>query len=102
MQKMKIKCYLCGNDAIEEDGYRELLSVIVTCPKCTKYEATFKSIRFYLKIESGEEILNKTHREKLSEFVKEYYDEKGEPVLLNPETIQRETGVESVHIRFKN
>lgn len=84
----KIKCYFCGDDAIERDAPNTSGNVIVDCSYCKSigYEVTDLARRFYL---DRDNILNEEDREKLSQHIRE-------PVMMTTEIIEKITGKRSV------
>lgn len=98
MEKRKIKCYFCGNEVIQEEGYDTSRKVRVNCsPKCRKYELTGGAIKFYFKRDNGKELLNQGDKEKLSEYVRKHYDSAKElPVFMNIRIIEAVTGKKSI------
>jgi len=100
MEERKIKCYLCGNESIQKEGYDTSRNVRVNCQKCMKYELSGMVIKFYLKRENGKELLKQDDKEKLSEYVQKHYDSvKRTPVFLDTKIVETITGKISIHER---
>ena len=93
MEKRKIKCYLCGCEAEEQDTVDSPLDVLVICPDCTEYILTFAGMKYYFDRSEGKELLTTEHKKELSENVKRHFEEEGEPLTLNSKTIEAVTGV---------
>lgn len=96
MEKRKIKCYLCGHEAEEQDTVDTPLDVLVKCPDCKEYILTFAGMKYYFERSEGRELLKTEHKMELSENVKKHFEEKGEPMTLNSKAIEAVTGVVSV------
>jgi hypothetical protein len=113
MKKDKdIKCYLCGEDAVQYFSPDTSGSKDIECEKCGMYTFTDRVFRFYVDKEIGLYYLHKQteekmpfcqdQKDKLSEFVKKRFDpEKHVPVKIYTKTIKAVTGKESVHIRYR-
>ncbi len=96
MEKRKIKCYLCGHEAEEQDTVDTPLDVLVKCPDCKEYILTFAGMKYYFERSEGRELLTTEHKKELSENVKRHFEKKGEPMTLNSKTIEAVTGVVSI------
>lgn len=64
----KIKCYLCGEDAIEKD-YGTSGDVKVNCPNCPLYILTDRAKKFYFNPDATKVILNDKDKEKLRQDI---------------------------------
>jgi len=93
MEKRKIKCYLCGCEAEEQDSLDNSLNALVNCPDCTEYILTFAGMKYYFERSEGRELLNTEHKKELAENVKRHFKKEGEPLTLNSKTIEAITGV---------
>jgi len=85
----KIKCYLCGSDAVEQDAPNTSRSVIVKCSYCKSigYKITSGVRKYFL---DRKNILNEKDKEKLSYYVRE-------PVQITMEIIEKLTGKKPLH-----
>lgn len=93
MEKRKIKCYLCGCEAEEQDSPENSLDVLVNCPECSEYILTFAGMKYYFERSEGRELLTTKHKKELSENVKSHFKKKGEALTLSSKTIEAITGV---------
>jgi len=96
MEIRKIKCYLCGCEAEEQDTVDSPLDVLVSCPDCKEYILTFAGMKYYFERSEGKELLKTEHKKDLAESVKKHFEEEGEPMTLNSKTIEAVTGVVSI------
>ena len=94
-------CYFC-NSAVEEKGFVDRTEV-VTCSTCGgRYQLDDDALRFVLKREDDEKILNEEDKKKLSAYVKTKFDPKtGKPVWIDTDVIFNVTGKRSVNIRYR-
>ena len=93
MTHPEIECYLCGEKAtlLEPDTSRDK---IVECGRCAnRYRITRAALKFFFEREDKKEILNNDDKEKLSKYVYEHV------VWINPDSIKKITGKESVSYR---
>ncbi len=93
MEKRKIKCYLCGCEAEEQDSVDNSFDVLVNCPDCKEYILTFAGMKYYFERSEGKELLTTEHKKELSENAKRHFEKKGEPLTLNSRTIEAVTGI---------
>ena len=88
MDKIKIKCYLCRQEAEEQDTDDATMNVLVKCPECTEYILSYSGMKYYFERPEGSALLKPEHKKRLSENVKKYFNKKGEPLVLNTKTIE--------------
>ena len=95
-----IKCYLCGDEAIQYNTSTSL-DLQVKCPICGNYELTHKAIYYYFKRENKKQILNQEDKEKLSLYVQKKYDTNyWKPVIIDTQVIQGVTGKMSIEMKY--
>ncbi len=95
MDKIKIKCYLCRQEAEEQDTDDATMNVLVKCPECTEYILSYSGMKYYFERPEGSALLKPEHKKRLSENVKKHFNKKGEPLVLNTQTIEKITKVKS-------
>ncbi len=93
MEKRKIKCYLCNQEAEEQDAEDTSLNVLVNCPNCTEYILTFSGMKYYFERSEGRDLLKAKNKKELAANVKKHFKKEGEPLILNSKTIEAITGV---------
>ena len=92
----KIKCYLCRQEAEEQDTDDATMNVLVKCPECTEYILSYSGMKYYFERPEGSALLKPEHKRQLSKNVKKHFNKKGEPLLLNTKKIEDITGVKIV------
>jgi len=96
MEIRKIKCFLCRQEAEEQDTDDATLNVLVKCPECTEYILSYSGMKYYFERPEGSELLKPEHKKKLSINVKKHFKDKGEPLVLNTRKIEEITGIKVV------
>jgi NAD-dependent SIR2 family protein deacetylase len=96
LDKRKIKCYLCRQEAEERDTDDTTMNVLVKCPECSEYILSYSGMKYYFERPEGSALLKPEHKKKLSINVKNHFNKKGEPLLLNTKKIEDIIGVKIV------
>jgi hypothetical protein len=95
LDKRKIKCYLCRQEAEERDTDDTTMNVLVKCPECSEYILSYSGMKYYFERPEGSALLKSEHKKKLSINVKKHFNKKGEPLVLNTQIIEKITKVKS-------
>lgn len=92
MEKVNIKCYLCGGEAIKYLAPDRSRDEIVECKgECfNRYRVIERALQFYLDKKEGDEVLTKKDRFKVSEYVYKQL------VVIDTNVIEKVTGKKSV------
>ena len=93
METRKIKCYLCGCEAEEQDSPDNSFDALIKCPDCTEYILTFAGMKYYFERSEGKDLLTSQHKKELAKSAKNHFKKEGEPLTLNSRTIEAITGV---------
>ena len=95
MDKRKIKCYLCRQEADEQDTDDSTMNVLVKCPECTEYILSYSGMKYYFERPEGSALLKPENKKQLSKNIKKHFNKKGEPMVLNTQAIEKITKVKS-------
>ncbi|MDH4257462.1 MAG: hypothetical protein OEY25_08260 [Candidatus Aminicenantes bacterium] len=95
MDKRKIKCYLCRQQAEEQDTEDTTMNVLVKCSGCTEYILSYSGMKYYFERPEGSALLKPEHKKQLSKNVKRHFNKKNEPLVLNTQTIEKIIKVKS-------